>query len=77
MERRLPVDDRSPADHAAVDASRSTRAPRGGVRPLIVVGFDGSKGAARAIAATSALMAGPEALVVCAYRSCGSTSSPP
>jgi nucleotide-binding universal stress UspA family protein len=38
------------------------------VRPLIVVGFDGSEGAARAIAVTTGLMAGAEALVVCVYR---------
>ncbi len=44
------------------------RDPRA-VRPLIVVGFDGSEGAARAIAATTTLMAGAEVLVVCVYRS--------
>jgi hypothetical protein len=59
-----PNDDRSPA---AIGA-RSTRAPRGDVRPLIVVGFDGSEGAARAIAAITTLVAGAEALVVCVYR---------
>jgi len=37
-------------------------------RPLIVVGFDGSEGAVRAIAATTTLMPGAEALVVCVYR---------
>lgn len=37
-------------------------------RPLVVVGFDGSEGAARAVAATTTLMAGAEALVVCVYR---------
>jgi nucleotide-binding universal stress UspA family protein len=62
-----PTDDRPPA--AIVGGSQSTRAPRGGVRPLIVVGFDGSEGAARAIAATTTLMAGADALVVCIYRS--------
>jgi nucleotide-binding universal stress UspA family protein len=36
--------------------------------PLIVVGFNGSEGAARAIASTTALMAGADALVVCVYR---------
>ena len=62
-----PTDDRPPA--AIVGGSQSTRTPRGGVRPLIVVGFDGSEGAARAIAATTTLMAGADALVVCVYRS--------
>ena len=37
-------------------------------RPLIVVGFDGSEGAARAIAGAATLMPGAEALVVCVYR---------
>ncbi len=68
MEPRSPLDDCSTAGHAAVDESRSPGAPRGAGRPLIVVGFDGSQGAARAIAATSTLMAGAEALVVCVYR---------
>lgn len=36
--------------------------------PLIVVGFDGSEGAERAIAASSTLLTGAEALVVCVYR---------
>jgi nucleotide-binding universal stress UspA family protein len=36
--------------------------------PLIVVGFDGSEGAERAIAVTTSLMADAEALVVCVYR---------
>jgi hypothetical protein len=36
--------------------------------PLIVVGFDGSEGAARAIAASTSLLARAEALVVCVYR---------
>jgi nucleotide-binding universal stress UspA family protein len=62
-----PTDDRPPA--GIVGGSRSTRARQGGVRPLVVVGFDGSEGAARAIAATTTLMAGAEALVVCVYRS--------
>ena len=42
--------------------------PPGGDRPLIVVGFDGSEGAERAITAATTLMAGPELLVVCVYR---------
>jgi nucleotide-binding universal stress UspA family protein len=37
-------------------------------RPLIVVGFDGSDGAARAIAGAATLMPDAEALVVCVYR---------
>jgi nucleotide-binding universal stress UspA family protein len=34
----------------------------------IVVGFDGSEGAVHAIATTTTMMAGAEALVVCVYR---------
>jgi hypothetical protein len=37
-------------------------------RRLVVVGFDGSEAAARAIAAETTLMAGAEVLVVCVYR---------
>ena len=37
-------------------------------RPVIVVGFDGSDAAARAIAVATTLMAGAEVLVVCVYR---------
>ena len=37
-------------------------------RRLIVVGFDGSEAAARAIAVATTLMAGAEVLVVCVYR---------
>jgi nucleotide-binding universal stress UspA family protein len=38
-------------------------------RPLVVVGFDGSEAAARAIAVATTLMAGADILVVCVYRS--------
>jgi len=37
-------------------------------RPLVVVGFDGSEAAARAIAVATTLMAGADVLVVCVYR---------
>ena len=60
------TDDRPPAP--AVGHSQSTRPPRAGGRPLIVVGFDGSESAERAIIVTTRVMAGAEALVVCVYR---------
>jgi nucleotide-binding universal stress UspA family protein len=58
----------NPATLPSEPADDEPRAPRGGVRPLIVVGFDGSEGAASAIAAATTLLAGADALVVCVYR---------